>query len=375
MIVGGAQENTLATVRGLVNKGKRVVLVTGPPLGPEGSLMDVAERTGAPVIMVPELRREINPVLDFISLLKLYSIIRRNDCDIVHTHSSKAGILGRIAAKLAGTRVIVHTIHGLPFHPYQNRLLNMLYIWLERFAARFTDRIITVCDAMTEKAVRAGVAKESRFLTIYSGMDLEPFVSAASSREETRKQLGIRPGEKVVGKIGRFFPLKGHRYLVQASPAIVKKFPETRFLLVGDGILKDELKRQIEALGMKDRFIFTGLVKSEEMPRLISAMDVLVHASLREGLARVLPQALAVGRPAVSFDVDGAREVVVPGKSGFLVPAKNVDALADAVVEVLSSAGKFGTSVRGLVDPLFRQETMVDGIDKLYNELLEQKAS
>jgi glycosyltransferase involved in cell wall biosynthesis len=377
LILGGAQENTLATVRILSEKDDyEVTLATGPPIGPEGSLMAEAEKTKAKIILIPEMRREINPVPDAISLVKLYFLMLRERYDIVHTHSSKAGILGRIAAKLAGVKVIVHTIHGLPFHPYQSRFLNLTYTALEKLAALTTDRIITVCDAMSEKAVRARVAGTNKFETIYSGMNLEPFLHTENAPPAKRRELGIEENEMVVGKIGRLFPLKGHKYLIESAPAVVKAFPNVKFLLIGNGILREELKSKVRRLGLESRFIFSGLAKREEIPELISVMDVLVHTSVREGLARVLPQALACGKPAISFDIDGAREVVIPEKTGFLVPPEDTPALSKAIIDALSDTArlkKMGQAGRSLVAPVFSAETMVDKIDALYRQLLNER--
>lgn len=411
LILGGAQENTLATVGGLsLRDDYEVSLVTGPPIGPEGSLMDEARMHGIEPVLLPEMRREINPIRDLLSFVKLYFLIARGKYDIVHTHSSKAGILGRLAGKLAGVKVIVHTIHGLPFHPYQNKFLNLLYIILEKFTAYFTDGIITVCDAMKRKAVSAGIADEDKFITIYSGMDLTPFLDCCAewtlnreilrstqndiresarndtgfselspqkfSTQQKRRELGIKEGELVIGKIGRLFPLKGHKYLIQAAPEVVKVFPNVKFLLIGDGILKDGLKSEVSRLGLEDKFLFLGLVKREDIPGLISVMDILVHTSLREGLARVLPQAMACAKPVVSFDIDGASEVVIPGKTGFLVPSEDIKSLSSAIINALSNPGKLsemGRAGRLHVDPAFRVETMVDKIDELYQELLENK--
>ncbi len=374
MILGGAQENTLATVRILSEKDDYdVTLVTGPPIGPEGSLMAEAEKTKAKIILIPEMRREINPVLDAVSFVKLYFLMLKDKYDIVHTHSSKAGILGRIAAKLAGVKAIVHTIHGLPFHPYQSRFLNLTYTALEKLAALTTDRIITVCDAMGEKAVRARVAGTNKFETIYSGMNLQPFLRTGNGSPAKRRELGIEENEIVVGKIGRLFPLKGHKYLIESAPAVVKAFPNVRFLLIGDGILKEELKSEVKRLGLETHFIFSGLAKREEIPELISVMDILVHTSVREGLARVLPQALACGKPAISFDIDGAREVVIPGKTGFLVSPEDTSALSKTIIDALSDTAKLkemGQTGRSLVTPAFSAETMVDKIDALYRQLL-----
>jgi glycosyltransferase involved in cell wall biosynthesis len=378
LILGGAQENTLATVRILSEKDDYdITLATGPPIGPEGSLMAEAGKTKAKIILIPEMRREINPVPDAISLVKLYFLMLKERYDIVHTHSSKAGILGRIAAKLTGTKVIVHTIHGLPFHPYQSRFLSLTYIALEKLAALITDRIITVCDAMSEKAVRAKIAGMNKFKTIYSGMNLRPFLHTENSHPVKRKELGIEENEMVVGKIGRLFPLKGHKYLIESAPAVVKAFPNVKFLLIGNGILREELKSEVRRLGLESRFIFSGLAKREEIPELISVMDVLVHTSVREGLARVLPQALACGKPAISFDIDGAREVVIPGKTGFLVPPEDTSALSKAIIDALSDTSRLkemGQAGRSLVAPIFSAETMVDKIDVLYRQLLNERS-
>ncbi len=374
MILGGAQENTLATVKILSEKSEyEVTLATGPPIGPEGSLMEEAERTKAEIVLISELRREINPLLDAISFIKLYILILRGKYDIVHTHSSKAGILGRIAAKLAGTKRVIHTIHGLPFHPYQNRFLNFIYVWLEKFAALFSNRIITVCDAMKEKAVSHRIGHEGKFLTIYSGMNLDQFLKAGKDTTGIRKKLGIGKDDIVIGKIGRFFPLKGHKYFIRAAPLVVKTFPDVKFLLIGDGILRDKLKSEVINLGLRDKFIFAGLVDRKEVPGLITAMDILVHTSLREGLPRVLVQAMVCGKPVISFDIDGAGEVVLEGKTGFLVPPGDVVALANTIISALSDVkgleamGKTGC---GLAGSLFSEKIMVERIDKLYKELL-----
>ena len=377
LILGGAQENTLATARGLAERwGFDVTLATGPALGPEGSLIEEAGRLGVRLRIVREMRREVHPLFDIITFVKLYFLIALGHYDVVHTHSAKAGVLGRVAARLAGVPVVVHTIHGLPFHKYQNRVLNALYVNCERIAGPFADRIVTVADEMTRKAVAAGVARERRFETIRSGMDLDRFLEAGKGRDEARRQLGIGEGELVVGKVGRLFPLKGHEFFMAAAGDIVKEVPEARFLLVGDGILRQRLEEEAGRLGLRDRFVFTGLVPREQIPAMIAAMDVVVHTSLREGLARVLPQALAVGRPVVAFDIDGAREVVAEGKTGALVEPGDVAGLVRAVVRILrepEARARMGELGRKRVDPEWRESEMVDSIARLYLRLAKEK--
>ncbi len=371
LILGGAQENTLATVYGLMKRGYDVTLATGPPLGPEGSLIGEARERGVKLIIIPEMRREIHPLRDAKAFVKLYRLIKNGGFAIVHTHSSKAGILGRLAAWAACTRVIVHTIHGLPFHPYQSLLLNLLYINLEKIASLPTHKIITVCDAMSEKACHERIAGRDKFTTIYSGMELDPFLGVKEKDEGLVSSLGIG-GNMVIGKIARLFPLKGQGFLIRALPDIVEAVPNAKLLLVGDGILKEHLVRLSEKLGVRDRVLFAGLVKRKDIPRFISVMDIVVHTSLREGLARVLPQAMAAGKPAVSFNLDGAGEVVLDGQTGFLVSPGDTAQLQKKIIELAKDPRmrlSFGRAGRRLVDPIFRAEYMVERICGVYEGL------
>ena len=377
LILGGAQENTLYTVELLQENGRyEATLVTGPALGPEGSLFERAGKGDFETIVIPQMRRAIHPTRDFATYRALKKLFRRERFDVVHTHSSKAGILGRLAARAAGVPVVVHTIHGLPFHPYQPRLTYRIYVALERMAARRSDKIISVADAMTDQAVAAGVAPRDKFTTIYSGMDLDPFLDADAKRDAVRARLGFGPGDLVVGKIARLFYLKGHEYVFEAFRRLAARFPTLKLMLVHDGILRGEFEAQLGRMGLRDRVVFTGIVPPDEIPELIAAMDVLVHASLREGLARTLPQALAVGRPVVSFDVDGAREVVFDDRTGYLVAPEDVDGLTAALDKLLGDAAlraRLGAEGRRLVDPTFRKEYMVERIAALYDELLDAK--
>ena len=373
LILGGAQENTVLTVEGQhANPRDRVVLVTGPTTGPEGSLMDRVRRAGVDVRVVPELRRNLHPVREMVALWKLYRLCRTWEPDVVHTHSSKAGILGRIAARLARVPIVVHTIHGLPFHPYETRWRNRLYITMERLAARCADRIICVADAMTDQAVAAGVAPRETFRTIYSGMEVDTFLRPDADRARTRAALGFAPRDVVVGKIARLFELKGHTYVIQAARHVVQQCPDVKFLFVGDGTWHEDIQKQIDDAGLHDRFALTGLVPPERIPELIQAMDIVVHASLREGLARVLPQALISGKPVISYDVDGAREVTIPDETGYLLPPESIDALADAVVDLARHPDKrerMGRRGRELFTEPFRWQHMVREIHRVYDEV------
>jgi glycosyltransferase involved in cell wall biosynthesis len=374
LILGGAQENTLLTCEDLLRDfGDDVLLVTGPPLGPEGSLLDRARANGVPLEIVDSLRRSIHPVNDWRAYGALKRVLRKFQPDVVHTHSAKGGMLGRMAAAAVGVPVVVHTVHGAPFHPYQSPVARNFFRACEWYAARKTTALVSVADAMTDQLVAAGVAPREKFTTIYSGMEVEPFLEAADRREETRAALGYGPGDVVVGKIARLFHLKGHEYVLAAAREVVAKYPQARFLFVGDGVLRAALERQVAEAGLTDRVQFVGLVPPERVADYIGAMDIVVHASLREGLARVLPQALIAGKPVVSYDVDGAREVVLPGQTGYLIEPCSVAPLAAAIEELIAQPAlrtRLGQEGQRRFTEQFRHQTMTSDIRALYERLL-----
>lgn len=378
MIVGGAQENTLLTVEDQHRDyHDDVTLLTGPGLGPEGSLIERAHAGGLQVEVLPQLRRALHPWRDWSSWRALLKFLRSSRPDVLHTHSSKAGVLGRAAA--ARLRIpVVHTVHGASFHYGQSPLAYRVYQAAERYAGRQTDHFISVCDAMTDHYVAAGIAPRERFTTIYSGMEVEPFLRADEHRDAVRRQFDFTDEDIVVGKIARLFPLKGHEFLLKAAPAIVARNPRVKFLLVGDGILQQPFREQIARDGLTDHFRFAGLVPPAEVSRLMGGMDLVVHTSLWEGLARVLPQALISGRPVVSYDVDGAREVVLPGETGFLLPPQSVEELATSVLALADDAElrtRFGRTGRERFTDQFRHQTMTRRIREVYGEVLSTAPS
>ncbi|NLF94296.1 MAG: glycosyltransferase family 4 protein, partial [Oligosphaeraceae bacterium] len=283
MIIGGAQENTLYTIRGHLEKGHRVTLITGGSTGPEGNLLQNSCPEGMELLELPEMVRELNPWKDWRAYCKLKKIFRARHFDVVHTHASKAGILGRLAAAKCAVPLIVHTVHGQAFHPYQAAWKNKLYILAEKIAARRCHKIYTVAQAMIEQCVQAGVAPRDKYQVVYSGMDLQAFLNARPE-ESLRLKLSLPAGTPVIGKIARIFELKGYEHLVAAAPQIAAAVPGVRFLLVGDGILRPAIEQRIAALGLQEHFVFAGLVPPQDICRYTALMDVLAHLSLREGL-------------------------------------------------------------------------------------------
>lgn len=370
MIIGGAQENTLYNCLDLMeNFGDDVLLITGPALGPEGRLLEQGRAGGLSIRFIDALRRPIHPMRDAASYRAIKQVLRDFKPDVVHTHSAKAGLLGRAAAWSLDVPLVIHTVHGAPFHPYQNALARGSFMRLERWASRRCHHLISVADAMTELMVAARVAPRNKFTTIYSGMDVEPFIACHRLAAAARAELQFADEDIVVGKIARLFHLKGHEYLIDAAKLVVARNPRVRFLLVGDGVLRAQFERRIAELGLTKHFVFTGLVPPERVPYYLSAMDVLVHTSLREGLARTLPQALIAGKPVVSYDVDGAREVVLPGETGFLLPPKSVEPLAEAILALASDRSlrtRLGEQGAIRFTEQFRHQAMSQRIRQLY---------
>lgn len=377
MIIGGAQENTLFNCLDLTQEhGDDVLLITGPALGPEGKLLEQGRAGGLPIHFIDALRRPINPLRDLASFHALKRSLRAFRPDVVHTHSAKAGLLGRAAAWSLGVPAVIHTVHGAPFHAYQSPLARQSFIRLERWASDRCHQLISVAEAMTELMVAAGVAPRDKFTTIYSGMDVEPFINSQQWAAAARAELQLAPDDIVIGKIARLFHLKGHQYLIDAAAKVVANNPRVRFLLVGDGILRPAYQRRIAELGLTDHFRFTGLVPPERVPFYLSAMDVLVHTSLREGLARTLPQALIAGKPVVSYDIDGAREVVLPNETGFLLPPKSVQPLAQAILTLAGDQAlrsRLGQGGARRFTEQFRHGYMTQRIRQLYVDQLASR--
>ncbi len=372
LIVGGAQENTIDTVLGLkARHGVNATLISGPTSGPEGSLEPLFTRSGESVLRCPHLVREVHPWHDTLALWHLIGLLRRIQPEIVHTHSGKAGFIGRLAARMARTRIIVHGIHGPSFGGFQGPLANSAFVAAERFAGKFTHHFASVAHAMTSQYLAAGIGQPQQFTRILSGFDIAPFVHAGNN-PPNRERLGFSCDEVVIGMVSRLFSLKGHDDLFDIAPDLLAHNPKLRFLLVGDGAWRSRLEARAAAPKLKGRFVFTGLVPPTEVPALIGSMDILVHLSRREGLPRALSQASAAAKPTVAFDCDGAREVCLDNETGLLVPAGDTSVLTQRLLELAADVSlrtRLGRSGQKLVIAEFDVNRMVDQTWELYNRL------
>lgn len=371
--IGGATETVVSMARGLQKLGYEVEIATGPHIVSEGSMYETAEDLGIPVFTFKNLRRDINLFVDILIIIQLAWFIRKNKYTVVHTHSSKAGVVGRIAAFLAGTRVIVHTIHGLPFHRFQPPLQKKLFILVEKISALFCDKIVAVTHTIVELLVIGNIIPQKKLTVIRSAFNLEEYLKVNITKEQTQIRFGLSRDDIVIGKIARLSKLKGHEYLLKSFIQVSKEVPTAKLLLVGNGELESELKQFVKQEKLDDRVIFTGLVFPEDIPSIINTMDILVHSSLLEGLARVLPQAIMMEKPVISFDLDGAHEVIKDGVSGYLIEPLNIDQLAERIIDLCnhkSKAQRFGKIGKELLKDEFDDRKMVTEIAKLYDELL-----
>ncbi len=372
LIVGGAQENTIASVLGLRERpGLEVRLVAGPTAGPEGSLEGRVSSQPGLFTRLPSLIRAVHPGHDGAAYRDLRNLFRQSRPDIVHTHSGKAGILGRLAARSAGVPIIVHTIHGPSFGPFQGAAANLVFRLAERLAGRVTTHFVVVARAMADQYLAAGIGRREQYTRILSGFPLEPYLTAAND-PAWRARLGLAPTDFVVGKIARLFKLKGHDDLFAVAPRLVRQCPQMKFLLVGDGEWRARFEELARRPGLAGHVVFAGLVSPEDVPRYVGVMDALVHLSLREGLPRALPQALAAARPVVAYDCDGAREVCRDGETGFLVAAGDRETLEQRLLTLARErdrGARMGAQGQALVREQFPVERLVEELHGLYLRL------
>ncbi|MBL8963124.1 MAG: glycosyltransferase [Phycisphaerae bacterium] len=435
LILGGSQENTVLSCEGQARLGHKVHLAFGPIHGPEGSLLDRVlafnrgcsegqERVrpvgrhvpvrdaGEPVvpIVLHEVRhlvREVSPAADWKCLSELRDLIGRIGPDVVHTHSSKAGILGRRSAwtfarpgmKRSGIDAkppgIVHTIHGPPFMPVEGgfvgrargRLRNWVYTVAERSAARRCHAIVSVADAMTRTFLDRSIGEPGQYVTVYSGMEVEAFLTPGpgQDRATARASLGLSRGDLVIGTVARLAEHKGHDDLLDALAEDLRSHPSWRLLWVGDGWWRTRLIERARSMGLLVReadvqrpapeetsranIVVTGLVPPDRVPAMIRAMDILAHPSYREGLPRTVPQALLCGVPVVAYDVDGTGEACIDGQTGVLVRAGDIDGLGGgvrALAEDPAARARLGAAGRERCEDRFDCEKMVAQLESVY---------
>jgi glycosyltransferase involved in cell wall biosynthesis len=367
--LGGAQQNTLYTVSHLDQARFRPLLISGEP----GILDREAEALpGVRFLQVPSLVRAIRPWLDVHALITLTSVLRHHRPAIVHTHSSKAGILGRWAARLAGVPIIIHSIHGFGFTRYQHAITRRLLIMLERSAASVTTRFFAVSEANRKLGIDLGLFPAVRCSVIRSGIDLGAWRGAQVDVAAKRRQLGLDPRYPVIGMIAALKPQKAPLDFVRMAAWVNRDKPETQFLLVGGGELRPAVEAEVNRLGLAGRFVLTGWRR--DVAEILPCMDIFALTSLWEGLPRVYLEALVSGVPVVGTRVDGAAEVITDGQTGYLTEPGDVGAMAERIVYLLQHPDEAKRMVeRGRWVPAdYDIHLMVQQQEAEYDRLLER---
>ena len=343
------------------------VLLSGWTVDPPPGLAEGLSQASVPWVQVRHLRRRVSPIADYLALWQITQTIRRLRVDIIHTHSSKAGFLGRLGARLAGVPHIVHTPHGHVFEGYFSPAATRTFIALERLAARWTDRIITLSDEEARDHLRYGIGRPRQFVTIPSGVDLDPVRQATPVR--------LMSGSPIIGTVARLAPVKGIEHLIAAASSILSELPGARFLIVGDGELRSALEAKARACGVADRIHFAGY--RNDVPAILAGMDMFVLPSLNEGMGRVLVMAMALGKPIVATRVGGIPELLGDGEAGVLVPPADPGALAEAICATLADpmrAQQLGEAGRRR-SPRYSAAAMLEALTKLYRTIMEDGRS
>ena len=377
--LGGAQENTLYTLGHLDPSRFSGLLVTHP----EGLLVADALAEGRyDKRFVRSLVREVQPVRDARALAALVGILRREVREararvgdgtprvIVHTHSSKAGILGRAAARIAGVPVVIHTVHGFGFHPRQRPVLRRFYIALERLASRWTTHVIAVAQADLDEGVALGLFARGRASLVRSGIDIARYSGTGVDREAAVRALGFNPARPLVGMVACLKPQKNPVDFIRAAALVSGSVPDAQFLIAGDGVVRPAVEEEIRRSGLGSRVRLLGWRR--DVDAIIPCLDVLVLTSLWEGLPRVFPQAMAAGRPVVAYRVDSAPEAVIEGVTGYLVAPGDYAGAAARIASLLldpALARRMGAAGRERVGE-FDADLMVRAQEALYERLL-----
>jgi len=371
---GGSAENTFLTVTGLDKDSYDVTLMSGPV---EDSMQDRTkqiEAHGIKYIFISELARDINFIKDLKTLFKIYIFLRKEKFDIVHTHTSKAGFLGRLAAKLAGVPIVVHTPHGHVFFGYFKPVKTKIFIFFEKLSSHITDKIVALTNREKDDYILFKTTREEKSVVINSGVDLNKFKELSfRDKQSFKKELGLPENSLIAGTVGRLVPVKGQEFLIEAAKHIIPKFPSTLFMFTGDGHLRQNLNKKALEMGIKENVIFLGW--RDDVDMIISIYDVFVLPSLNEGMGRVLVEAMALGKPIVASHIGGIPDLITQGKNGFLVPPRNPEQLAKYIQiliedkEKRESMGQAGKKI----SLKFSKEIMVEKITGLYNELLFKK--
>ena len=373
---GGSAETTLQVVSLLNRERYDVFLVHGLSLESNMGVteqevlardLSQTEKRGVRSFSIPSLVRRLSLKNDLLAFISVYRLIKRIKPHIVHTHTSKAGVLGRVAAYLAGVPIIVHTPHGHVFHSYYGYIVTKMIVFVEIILSLITDKITALTDRERDEHLEQGIASIEKYIIIHSGVMLQQIMNTNIDVETGKKKFDIPQNSNVIGVIGRLVPIKGHKYLVSAAKRIIKECDNTVFVFVGDGYLESILERQAESLGVRKNIIFAGW--RSDVIDVLGLFDILVLPSLNEGMGKVLIEGMALGKPIVASCVGGIIDLVKNGDNGILVPPRDSDALSEAILKLIRNkklAQKLGGNGKAKVYPEYDTSVMIRQIEDLY---------
>jgi glycosyltransferase involved in cell wall biosynthesis len=370
-IISGSGINTFLSMKGMDGEVFKVDLACAPG----GRLIELAQKNHIRVHTFKNLVQPIHPVKDILTVVDLVSFLRRNYYHIVHTHNSKAGFVGRLAARIAGVPVVIHTVHGFAFHGQEPAWRQLLYWSLEKLASHLCDRMIFISQPLIDWALKEGVTTKDKIVKIYSGIDLNKFQPATFDEEQrTREKWGIGPNDPVMGIVSKLWEGKGHEVLIRALKDVKKDINKAKLVIVGEGYLEDNLRSFTDNLGLTDSVIFTGF--QADVSEVIRVFDVAVLPSFFEGMGRVLLEAMAMEKPVIASRVGGIPDIVKDGINGFLTTPGDTKELGDALKILLNDkrlATRMGKEGRKGVTAEFSADMMVNAIKDVYKASLERK--
>jgi glycosyltransferase involved in cell wall biosynthesis len=368
MNIGGPAQHVVLLTAGLNGGEFQSLLVTGAVRDNEGDMSDLAESVGIRPLVLPPLRREVHALCDVQALLSLRRLMSRAKPHIVHTHTAKAGFLGRLAARLSGVPTVLHTFHGHVFRGYFGPVQTSVYVAMERLAARLSDVILAPSERVREDLIHFRIAPPEKIRVLPLGLQLENLAEARACRGSLRRQLGCGPDEKLVGIVGRLVPIKRHELFLAAARQVADTLPDTRFVIVGDGERRSRLEILAGGLDLGDRVCFTGWRR--DLPVVYADLDVLVMASSSEGTPVSVIEALAAGVPVVSTSVGGVPDLLRDGEFGRLVPADEPGLLAAAIIDTLKNKpGPNLIEARKSAYGLYNAQRLIADMQNLYRNI------
>jgi glycosyltransferase involved in cell wall biosynthesis len=371
--VGGPAIHVTLLNAGLPKEKFESILVTGTENEGEGSMLSYTLEHGVQPVNVPEIVGEASLKLrDLLALFKLYKLFRQFRPHIVHTHTAKAGFLGRVAARLAGVPYVVHTYHGHILYGYYGPLKNLLLRWLETFCGWLSTAIIAISAQVKDDLVRYGVAPAQKIHIIPLGLELDAFLNCEKHRGKFRSELNVASDIPLIGIVGRIFPIKNHRLFLEAAAKVHTRVPHARFVIVGDGILRADMEAYAKELNLTANVIFTGWRR--DLTRIYADLTTLVISSDNEGTPVSAIEAMASGCAVVATRVGGLPDIITDGETGLLVPPQDSESLAAAILQLIQNSDQakyLASNARELARQRFAHQRLIADMENFYLQLVK----